>query len=548
MRFITKTAVGLVLWLLLAFDGRGVAPTRTILVFPFENQSARQDLGWISEGFAEILSSRLVSPRRYVLGREERNEAYEQLGIPLGTPLTLASAYKVAQTLGVGWAVVGHFTVEGDRLTARAQLLSMQDLKLSSPFEAGGELADLVDLQTRLAWRVLASHDTNFTVGTEEDFSGRFPEIRLDAFENYIRGILATEGESRVRFLREADRLNPRDHRAAFELGRYYFGAKDYASSAKWLRKLDRKDPNYPESLFLLGVDEFFLGHEEEAQKAFTALSQQIPLDEVWNNLGVILSRRGHFADALAAFQRAYQGDPADADFCFNVGLCYWLLGHYSDAARYLGQALKVNDEDLAAHSLLAVIFSRLGNLEGQRAELQWLAAHEDNSAPKVVDSDVVPQARIKKHFDGRAFKLLALAVGNALEESVSHLPPGEHGEVHLSRGKQFLSEGRLAEAERELDEAAFLLGRSSEAHLVLGQLYEAQGKHREAAQELQSALKLDDNAVTHLWLAHVYLSLNQPTAAFDHSQAALSLDPGNRDAERLIEAIRHRASAVTTP
>jgi tetratricopeptide (TPR) repeat protein len=544
-----RTLATLVLLLPLACGAKGALPTRTILVFPFENQSARQDLGWISEGFAEILSSRLAAPERYVLGREERNEAYERLGVPSGTPLTLASEYKIAETLGVEWAVVGSFAVEGDRLTARAQLLNIRDLKLSPPFEGSGELADLVDLQTRLAWRLLASHDVGFTVGTEEEFSARFPELRLDAFENYIRGILATDDENRVRFLREADRLNPRDHQAAFELGRYYFDHKDYPNSAKWLRKLDHSDPNYLESLFLLGVDEFFLGHEEEAQRTFTQLSQQIPLNEVWNNLGVILSHRGRHAEALAAFQRAYEGDPADPDFCFNIGLSYWQLKRYGEAVPYLDQALKVNNEDLASHSLLAVAFNRLGNSERQQRERQWLEAHEDESAPNIDDSNIVPQARIKKHFDGRAFKLLALAVGNALEGSLSNLPPVRHGEVHLSRGKQFLAEARLQEAEREIDEAAALLGRNSEVHLVLGQIYEAQGKHAEAVRELQTALRLDNNAVTHLWLAHVYLSLNQPTAALDQSQTALSLDPGNRDAQRLIETIRnHDASPSKTP
>lgn len=544
-----RTPAGLLLGFLLTCNAKGALPTRTILVFPFENESARQDLGWISEGSAEIISTRLAGPERYVLGREERNQAYEQLGIPPGTPLTLASEYKIAQTLGVGWAVVGSFTVEGDRLSSRAQLLNPKDLKLSPPFEGSGELADLVDLQTRLAWRLLASHDVGFTVGTEEDFSSHFPEVRLDAFENYIRGILATDGQSRVRFLREADRLNPRDHQAAFELGRYYFGEKDYANSAKWLRKLDHKDSYYLESLFLVGVDEFLLGHEEEAQKAFSTLSQQIPLDEVWNNLGVILTRHRRYPEALATFQRAYQGDPTDGDFCFNIAVCEFHLKRYSEAAKYLGQALKVNDDDLPSHSLLALVFAKLGDSEGQHTELRWLAAHEQKSAANLVESESVPQPRIKEHFDGRAFKLLSLAVGNALEESLSHLPPGEHGEVHLSRGKQFLSAGRLPEAERELNEAASLLGANSEAHLVLGQLYEAQGKHTEAARELQTALKLDNNAVTHLWLAHVYLSLNQPTAAFDQSQAALTLDPGNQDAERLIEAIRnHTAPAGKTP
>jgi tetratricopeptide (TPR) repeat protein len=544
-----RTAAGILLVFLLACNLKGAQPTRTILVFPFENESTRQDLGWISAGFAEVISARLAGAERYVLGREERDEAYEQLGIPLGTPLTLASEYKVAQTLGVGWAVVGSFTVEGDRLTARAQLLKMQDLKLSPPFESSGELADLVDLQTRLAWRLLASYDAGFTVGTEEDFSARFPEVRLDAFENYIRGILATDGESRVRFLREADRLNPRDHQAAFELGRYYVGEKDYANSAKWLRKLDHKDPNYLESLFLLGVDEYFLGHEEEAQKAFSTLSQQMPLDEVWNNLGVILNRRRRYTEALATFQRAYEGDPADADFCFNIALCYWYLKRYTEAGKYLGQALKVDDDDLASHSLLAQVLGKLGDLEGQRTELRWLAAHQEKSAAKVAESDVVPQPRIKKHFDGHAFKLLTLAVGNALEENLSKLPPGEHGEVHLSRGKLLLAAGRLPEAEHELVEAASLLGQNSEAHLVLGQLYEAEGKHSDAARELQTALKLDNNAVTHLWLAHVYLSLNQPTAAFDQSQAALTLDPNNHDAARLIDEIRnHTAPSGRTP
>jgi tetratricopeptide (TPR) repeat protein len=542
MSLIKRTAAGFVLLFLLGGDGKGALPTRTILVFPFENQSARQDLGWISEGSAEIISARLAGTQRYVLGREERNEAYEQLGIPPGTPLTLASEYKVAQTLGVGWAVVGNFTVEGDRLTARAQLLNVRDLKLSPPFEGSGELADLVDLQTRLAWRLLASYDAGFTVGTEDDFSDRFADVRLDAFENYIRGILATDRQSRVRFLREADRLNPRDHQAAFELGRYYVGENDYADSEKWLRKLDHKDANYLESLFLLGVDEFFLGHEEEAQKAFSTLSQQIPLDEVWNNLGVILSRRHRYAEALTTLQRAYEGDPADADFCFNIALCYWYLKRYGDAAAYLGQALKIDDEDTASHSLLALVYAKLGDSEAQHTELRWLAEHQAKAAVNV-ESDGVPQPRMKKRFDGRAFKLLTLEVSNALEENLSNLPPGQHGEVHLSRGKQFLSAGRLPEAERELNEAASLLSANSEAHLVLGQLYEAQGKHTEAARELQTALKLDNNAVTHLWLAHVYLSLNQPTAALDQGQAALTLDPGNRDAEHLIDAIRNHTA-----
>jgi hypothetical protein len=85
-----KKALRLLILLLGAGDLRGASAARTILVLAFENQSARPDLNWISESFAETLSARLSAPDRFLLSRAERNAAYEQLGIPPGTPLTLA--------------------------------------------------------------------------------------------------------------------------------------------------------------------------------------------------------------------------------------------------------------------------------------------------------------------------------------------------------------------------------------------------------------------------------------------------------------------------
>src|SRR5579859_3455641 len=256
----TIRPVSLLILALVAGQLKGAPAARTVLVFPFTNQSNRADLNWISEGFAVILSSRLASPNRYVLGREERNAAYAQLELPPETPLSLAGEYKVAEILGVDWAVVGSFNVEGNRLTAQARLLDAHGLKLSSALEATGELSDLVDLQTQLAWRLLAAHDPDFVVGQEEDFRHRFPEVRLDAFENYIRGILATDTARRVHFLTEADRRNPLDHQAAFQLGLFYFDQKDYAKSMLWLKKLDERDANYLEALFHIRSEERRVG------------------------------------------------------------------------------------------------------------------------------------------------------------------------------------------------------------------------------------------------------------------------------------------------
>lgn len=535
-----KKTLSLMIVLLAASGARGASAARTILVFPFANQSARADLNWISESFAVLLSSRLAAPNRYVLGQEERKAAYEQLGLPPETPLTLASEYLVAQTLGVDWAVVGRFAVVGDRLTVRAQFLDARVLKLFPPIAATGQLAELADLQTQLAWRLLASHAPDFTVGKEEDFQRLFPEVHLDAFENYIRGIQETNGESRVRFLTEADRRNPSDHAAAFELGLYYFDQKDYAKAAPWLRKLNEQDEDYLESLFLLGVGEFFMGHQGAAERAFASLAKEIPLSEVANNLGVMESRQRDYASALAEFERARQGDPDDSDFSFNVAASLWYLQRYDEAAKILEKSLQGDDEDPEAHTLLAALFNRLGDSTGKQRELHWISDHE-GSADRSEDlpSDFAPATRLKKNYDGRAFRLLSLAVRNALEQKLAALPPALHEQAHLLNGKKLLAAGRFAEAERELAEAILLQPEDSDAHLVLGEVYEGEARHLDAAAELERSLKLKNTAAAHLWLGRAYLALNKVQAARDEGQAALGLDPGNQEAEHLIENAR---------
>jgi tetratricopeptide (TPR) repeat protein len=528
--------------MLAAYQPCHAAAARTILVFPFANQSSRADLDWISDGLAEILASRLAAPDRYVLGRDERNAAYAQLELPAGKPLTVASAYKVSEILGVDWAVMGSFNVVGTRLTAQAAFLDAPGLHLSAPIEATGELSDMVELQTQLAWRLLAAHDPDFVVGTEEAFSRSLPYIRLDAFENYIRGIQATEDDTQVRFLKEADRRNPNDHQPAFELGRFYFDRKDYPRADIWMRKLHQGDPNYMESLFLLGVSEYFLGREGAAEKSFAALVKQLPLNEVSNNLGVMESRRNDFADALVEFERAHQADPSDPDFSFNMGVCLWFLKRYDEADQSLKEALRIDDEDIGAHILLALVSGKLGNQAQQRAEEKWVADHEGDSISKTSGEENLPQTRIKKHYDGQAFRLMALAVQNAEEVTLAGKPAAEHAQFHVAKGKRLLAAGRWMEAERELAEAVFLIPDDGEVHMTLAQVLEAEGKHQEAVREMETSLKLKDSVAAHIMLARIYLSLNRAEAARTQGEAALSLDPGNHEAAQLVRQIRQRA------
>ncbi|PYV24204.1 MAG: hypothetical protein DMG24_12140 [Acidobacteria bacterium] len=172
-------------------------------------------------------------------------------------------------------------------------------------------------------------------------------------------------------------------------------------------------------------------------------------------------------------------------------------MNNYGEAAKHLEEAVRQNADDPAAHALLAAALGKLGNSEAQRREQQWLDEHEGGSVGQAA-SDILPWTRIKKRYDGRAFRLLSLTVGKALEATLANQPEARHGTVHLGRGEKFLSAGRLPEAERELSEAVSLLPRDASAYLDLGQVYELEGRHREAASALETSLKLRDTGTFH--------------------------------------------------
>ena len=64
---------------------------------------------------------------------------------------------------------------------------------------------------------------------------------------------------------------------------------------------------------------------------------------------------------------------------------------------------------------------------------------------------------RLKKNYDGRAFRLLELTLHNAMEEHLANATPQQRIDAHLAQGKKFLAEDRYGEAERELAEVVSL-------------------------------------------------------------------------------------------
>src|SRR5262249_32739943 len=117
--------------------------------------------------------------------------------------------------------------------------------------------------------------------------------IRLDAFEKYVRGVVATSTPERIRNLRDAVRIALTYTEALLLLGKTYYAGREYDQAIPWLERVSRSQPAGREASFFLALSAYHEGDLGKSESALNFLVLQMPLLEVYNNLGVVASRRG---------------------------------------------------------------------------------------------------------------------------------------------------------------------------------------------------------------------------------------------------------------
>ena len=89
----------------------------------------------------------------------------------------------------------------------------------------------------------------------------------------------------------------------------------------------------------------------------------EIPLNEVYNNLGAALSRKNDPA-AGDNFKKALDGDEADPDYWFNLGYSLWRQSRFDLAATNFRAVLDRSPGDQEA----TIILGRCLKMDGPRA------------------------------------------------------------------------------------------------------------------------------------------------------------------------------------
>jgi len=503
---------------------------KTMVVIPFANASPTPGLEWLGESFSETFREQLNSPVLYLASRGERLRAYDRQGIPSGVHAARATLYRLAEQMDVDYAVLGSYRYDGARLTATAQLLDMRGQKLLPAATESAPLADLGTLQSALAWDLLRMIRADFAVPKDKYIASVAP-IRLDALENYIRGVLAATAEEKVQHYREAVRLNPDYAQAWLELGKSYYAERAYEPAIAALGQIPHSSAVAREANFYLGLAAYAHGDFAKSESAFEFVAARLPLAEVYNNLGVVAARRGHSPKTAADyFERAIQNDPSDADYRFNLGVTLAQSGDRSAAARELRTALDHRPSDAEAKMLLESLTSSTANI-----------------VPSGATSNI-PLERIKRDYQEDALRQMTMQMGNWAEERFARSDPRAHARYHVELGKELLAHGFTAEAEAEFRHAAAVDPASTAPLTALAEDYDARGDAREARAQAEAALRIRESAEAYVILGQLDLEENRIEAAAQNVTRALQLEPGNPTGQNLKRILAAKLAEKAQP
>lgn len=519
----------------------------TVLTLPFENISNKTEYNWIGEGFSLAITNLLTNSGLIALDVEERNLAYERLGLAPTAILTRASAIKIGEKAGADILVIGTYSIIGEgknrTLTVTSRMIDLREGRaIGNDYTFSGTITDLQVIQGKLAWEILYNRIPGFAFSREQ-LVNKATLIPSSAFESYVKALLTANRDDKVKFLfralSEYQQNNSGQYsQAVFTLGHLYYDEANYKDALNWLTKVDLKDPSYLESEFYKAVAYIQTADNEKAAIILKTLTNDLPLYEVFNNAAIIEIRKNNFNEAIRLFGLALQAAPRDNNLLFNYGYAFWRAGQYSSAANQLNQLVRRETKDGQAYYILAKSLEKMDQkLEAANA-LDEAKKYLPDFAKWETDGKIPNLTRVKDHFSRTAY----LRVIRGKDKAATTLAKrSEEIETLLAKAQGFFIAGRDQEAINSLNEVFKLASDNADAHLLMGRLQERRGNIDGAITSLKAAVFWNPKLIAgHILLGRIYFQKNELVQARNYLRQALALNPEDRDAlalKRLIDS-----------
>jgi len=570
IRFFSAIILTLALWA--GASASAPVASATIVTMPFENVSGRPEYNWIGESFATTLADLLDKPSLIAIRSDERNVAYKQEGLPPTAILTRATMIKIAERAGANLVVMGTYriTVEdaraeqaeaasqsgapasntddksGRRITITARLIDIREgRQVGREFTLGGNLLELQKLQGEVAYEILNRHNANHPFSRDQ-LVAQATQAPIGAYENYIKGTLTRDRDARIEFLGRAikefsDRTSRQYAPAVFELGRVYFDSGDYKEALRSLESVDSKDSRYDEAQFYVGVARDASGQTDKALESLKQLAPQLPLYEVYNNVGVLLIKKKQYAEAIENLKPAADAAPRDTDTLFNLGYAYFLAKDFTSAIAVLRKEIERRPSDGEAFYLLSKSLAAAGDQAG--------AAEAANQAKKLLPSFAqwetkgIPNvARIKTAFSKANYYRYKRDQDDRLTAQGATGSQAPQTDQLLESARNAFFAGRDEEALVVIRKLLETAPQNHEAHFLMGRVHERRGEFDRAVNALKAAVFWNPRLVgAHVLLGRIAVLKNDCAGAGASLNKSLQIDASDQDAQALKRLIEQK-------
>ena len=372
-------------------SGRGreppaaTAPTHArtaIAVLPFENLSAGGPHAYFAPGLHDELLTQLSKVAALTVISRTSVMGYAGRGSPLK---------QIASELGVGSVVEGSVQVVGGRLRVNVQLIDASTDAHLWAEHYDRTLDDAFAIQSDVAQRIVAAVGAALS-GSERQGLATAPTANAEAYRLYLQGL---EYRTRPGELRQNDEiaqdlyeralaLDPGFALAHAELsqvhGAMYWWRYD-PSPARAARQRQEAEaalrlaPDLPQAHLAMGLVHYWgRGDYRRAMEEFRVALRALPNDaELWEMIGNVHRRLGNWNEVAAAYARATQLTPRDANLFYGLGGVTFLnTNRYAEAVRAFDQALRLAPDLHVAAVRRGIAYVRWqGQLDTLRAVLR---------------------------------------------------------------------------------------------------------------------------------------------------------------------------------
>jgi tetratricopeptide (TPR) repeat protein len=511
-----------------------------ILVMPFEPADRDPRLVWLGEASAVLLADDLRAYGFPALSRDERVRAFEDLNLPSDASLSQASVIRVGQIVSATDVILGTLRLAGTDLDLEARRIRLDTGRIQQQVRERAPLQDLFALHDRIARQLMGGAAASIPSAAASTTGNPTPP--LTAFEQYIKGLIAEQPATQIKFLQGALAAFPLYNAPRLALWHSYTEQADHARALAAVQAVAPTSRVNRQARFLAARSLIELKRYDEAFTTLKALLDEQPAPSVLNNLGVVQLKRGstpQTGKATYYFSKATEARADEPDYFFNLGYAYWVDKDVQASIYWLREAVRRNPADGDAHFVLgAALLASGSQTEAAREhELarQLSSKYEEWTKRPSAATEPVPRGLERLSPDLETFD------GHRLDAALLNSAQREQRELasfHLQRGRRFYEGEQNREALEELQKAVYLSPYEAEPHLWMGRIYLRTGRPREAIDALRVSLWSQETIAARLALGQALLDTGDVGAARSEAQRALQLDPASADAKTLLSKI----------